>query len=90
MRVARSQPSATGSLSIARHTGRPLGQVIEGEVAEKAFISLFGVILRLRNILAEFDDFQEGDTMARAMNKTTAASTRISIINIVSRMSSPR
>ena len=41
----------------------PLGQMIVGEGAEKAFISLFGAILRLRNILTAFDDFQADDPM---------------------------
>ena len=41
----------------------PLGQIIEGEGAEKAFISLFGAILRLRNILTAFDDFEADDPM---------------------------
>jgi type I restriction enzyme R subunit len=35
----------------------PLGMPIVGEAAQKAFIALFGSILRLRNILASFDDF---------------------------------
>jgi type I restriction enzyme, R subunit len=35
----------------------PLGQPIVGEAAQKAFIALFGSILRLRNILTSFDDF---------------------------------
>jgi len=35
----------------------PLGQAIVGEAAQKAFIALFGTILRLRNILQSFDDF---------------------------------
>ncbi|MCZ2104801.1 MAG: type I restriction endonuclease subunit R [Burkholderiales bacterium] len=35
----------------------PLGQAITGEAARKAFIKLFGAILRLRNILTAFDDF---------------------------------
>lgn len=39
----------------------PLGEVILGEQAEKDFIRLFGVILRLRNILTSFDDFADGD-----------------------------
>ena len=41
----------------------PLGQIIEGEGAERAFVSLFGAILRLRNILTSFDDFQSDDPM---------------------------
>jgi len=35
----------------------PLGRAITGEAAQKAFIKLFGAILRLRNILTSFDDF---------------------------------
>ncbi len=35
----------------------PLGQAIIGEKNQKDFISLFGTILRLRNILTAFDDF---------------------------------
>ena len=35
----------------------PLGQPITGEAAQKAFIALFGAILRLRNILQSFDEF---------------------------------
>jgi len=35
----------------------PLGQAITGEAAQKAFIKLFGTILRLKNILTAFDDF---------------------------------
>jgi len=38
------------------------GFPIIGESAQKAFIKLFSAILRLRNILASFDDFQ-GDTL---------------------------
>ncbi len=41
----------------ALHAGFPLGQPIIGEAAQKAFIALFGSILRLRNILQSFDDF---------------------------------
>jgi type I restriction enzyme, R subunit len=35
----------------------PLGAPIQGEFAQKAFIALFGQILRLQNILVSFDDF---------------------------------
>ena len=35
----------------------PLGKAIVGETAQKAFIKLFGAILRLKNILSSFDDF---------------------------------
>ncbi len=37
--------------------GFPLGKAIVGEAAQKAFIKLFGAILRLKNILTAFDDF---------------------------------
>lgn len=42
----------------------PLGAVILGEQAEKDFILLFGVILRLRNILTSFDDFAADDELS--------------------------
>jgi len=35
----------------------PLGQAIIGEAAQKAFVKLFGTLLRLKNILTAFDDF---------------------------------
>ncbi|MDR1276220.1 MAG: type I restriction endonuclease subunit R [Candidatus Accumulibacter sp.] len=35
----------------------PLGKAIVSEAAQKAFIKLFGAILRLKNILTSFDDF---------------------------------
>ena len=35
----------------------PLGTILEGEKAEKEFISLYGAILRMKNILSAFDDF---------------------------------
>lgn len=39
------------------------GMPVEGEAAQKAFIALFGSILRLRNILASFDDFSGDDVL---------------------------
>ncbi|MBD5533598.1 MAG: type I restriction endonuclease subunit R [Lachnospiraceae bacterium] len=36
----------------------PLGIPIEGEKAEKTFIMLYGAILRMKNILSTFDDFE--------------------------------
>ena len=42
----------------------PLGMNIVGEEAEKAFIKLFGRILRLRNILLCFDEFAENNTIS--------------------------
>ena len=41
----------------------PLGQMIVGEEAERAFIRLFGTILRLRNVLTSFDEFAEDDLL---------------------------
>ncbi len=35
----------------------PIGEPIIGESAQKAFIALFGAILRLQNILTSFDEF---------------------------------
>lgn len=40
------------------------GNALLGEESEKAFIRLFGVILRLRNILTAFDDFAADDTLS--------------------------
>lgn len=46
----------------------PLGQMIVGENNQKAFIALFGAILRLRNILTAFDDFAGNEILtARQM-----------------------
>lgn len=42
----------------------PLGIDIIGEDGEKAFIKLFGHILRLKNILRCFDEFEANDSMA--------------------------
>lgn len=36
----------------------PLGVPFEGEKAEKTFIMLYGTILRMKNILSTFDDFE--------------------------------
>jgi len=43
----------------------PLGQPIVGEAAQKAFIKLFGTILRLNNILTAFDDFAGNEILAQ-------------------------
>ena len=45
-------------------TGFPLGQAIIGETAQKAFIKLFGSILRLKNILTAFDDFAGNEILS--------------------------
>lgn len=42
----------------------PLGQAITGEAAQKAFIKLFGAILRLKNILTAFDDFAGNEMLS--------------------------
>jgi len=42
----------------------PLGVAILGETAKKAFIALFGAILRLRNILTAFDDFAGNEILS--------------------------
>ncbi|MCL2253197.1 MAG: type I restriction endonuclease subunit R, partial [Lachnospiraceae bacterium] len=36
----------------------PIGEPIHGEEAQKEFIRLYGAILRLKNILTSFDDFE--------------------------------
>lgn len=45
-------------------TQYPLGQPIIGEEAEKDFIRLYGAILRLRNILTSFDDFEGNEILS--------------------------
>ena len=45
-------------------TQYPLGQPIIGEGAEKDFIRLYGAILRLRNILTSFDDFEGNEILS--------------------------
>lgn len=42
----------------------PLGEAIIGEAAQKAFIKLFGAILRLKNILTSFDDFMGNEILS--------------------------
>ena len=42
----------------------PLGKPIIGEAAQKAFIKLFGSILRLKNILTAFDDFAGNEILS--------------------------
>ena len=44
--------------------GFPLDQNIVGESAQKTFIQLFGAILRLKNILASFDDFAGNEILS--------------------------
>jgi type I restriction enzyme R subunit len=45
-------------------TQYPLGQPILGEEAEKDFIRLYGAILRLRNILTSFDEFEGNEILS--------------------------
>jgi type I restriction enzyme R subunit len=42
----------------------PLGQPVSGEQDQKEFIRLYGAILRLRNILASFDDFSGNEILS--------------------------
>ena len=42
----------------------PLGHAIIGEEAKKCFIRLYGAILRLRNILSAFDDFEGNEILS--------------------------
>ncbi len=46
-------------------TQYPLGKPILGEEAEKNFIRLYGAILRLRNILTSFDDFEGNEILSK-------------------------
>jgi len=42
----------------------PLGVALLGETVKKAFITLFGAILKLRNILTSFDDFEGNEILS--------------------------
>lgn len=42
----------------------PLGVAINGEMAQKEFIRLFGAILRLKNILTAFDEFAGNEILS--------------------------
>ncbi len=42
----------------------PLGQAIIGEESQKGFIRLYGLILRLRNILSSFDEFAGNEILS--------------------------
>ena len=44
----------------------PLNRPIEGEQEQKRFLCLFGAILRIRNILASFDDFKGKEILTEA------------------------
>ncbi|OBB62890.1 type I restriction endonuclease subunit R [Mycobacterium sp. 852014-50255_SCH5639931] len=47
----------------------PLGQQIVGETAQKAFIALFGQILRLQNILTSFDEFAGNEILTQRQSQ---------------------
>ena len=47
----------------------PLDQPIVGESAQKAFIVLFGQILRLQNILTSFDDFASNEILTERQDQ---------------------
>lgn len=42
----------------------PIGSAVIGETLKKAFIALFGAVLRLRNILTAFDDFKGNEILS--------------------------
>lgn len=46
------------------NTEYPLGLPMEGEKAEKEFISLYGAILRMKNILSSFDNFAGNEILS--------------------------
>lgn len=46
------------------HAMLAAGELPLGEAAEKAFIKAWGLVLRLRNILSAFDEFQGNDLLA--------------------------
>jgi type I restriction enzyme R subunit len=47
----------------------PLGVQIVGESAKKEFIALFGMILRLQNILTSFDEFAEQEMLTERQSQ---------------------
>ncbi|MFE7628937.1 type I restriction endonuclease subunit R [Kocuria sp. NPDC057446] len=47
----------------------PLGTPIEGESAQKEFITLLGAILRLQNILTSFDEFSGNEVLTERQNQ---------------------
>lgn len=46
------------------NTEYPLGVLMEGEKAEKEFIALYGAILRVKNILSSFDNFEGNEILS--------------------------
>ena len=50
-------------------SGSPLGRRSIGESAQKAFIALFGQILRLQNILVSFDDFAGNEILTERQSQ---------------------
>lgn len=42
----------------------PVGTRIEGEQSQKGFVKLFGKVLRMRNILTSFDEFESNDVLS--------------------------
>ncbi|NLC44318.1 MAG: type I restriction endonuclease subunit R, partial [Clostridiales bacterium] len=51
-------------LILSLTTQYPLGQAIIGEELEKDFIRLYGAILRMRNILTSFDEFEGNEILS--------------------------
>ncbi|MGI6442503.1 MAG: type I restriction endonuclease subunit R, EcoR124 family [Synergistaceae bacterium] len=53
-----------------------------GEEAKKEFINLYGKILRYKNILSSFDEFEGNEILSeRAMNKIIKADMSTFILN---------
>jgi type I restriction enzyme R subunit len=42
----------------------PLGELVESEQAQRVFVRLYGAILRLRNILTAFDEFEGNEILS--------------------------
>jgi len=63
-------------------TRYPIDQPILGEEAEKDFIRLYGAILRLRNILTSFDDFEGKEICLKGIFRTIRAVILTCIRNI--------
>lgn len=57
----------------------PLGVPFGGEKAEKEFIMLYGAILRMKNILSTFDNFEGKEILSDRVFRTT----RVSILTFI-------
>lgn len=50
---------------------------ISGENKQKEFISLFGAVLKMRNLLSSFDEFQGNEILSERDFRIISADTRI-------------